>query len=119
FFGKANVSAFAEKALQVQVLYSCDWAGAFFGMTGTISPLTLGKADIASDGSFTISLPDFSADPLWDSRSSNAALLFLAADSHNGQPLAALKVASDNAAKGRGLKVASSYAPVEFTVQSN
>jgi hypothetical protein len=119
FFGKANISAFADKALQVQVLYSCDWAGAFFGMTGTVSPFALGKADIATDGSFTITLPDFSADPLWDSRSSNATLMFVAADSRNGQPLAPLKVASDSAAKGAGLKVAPSYAPVQFTVQSN
>jgi len=118
FFGKANVSAFAEKALQVHVLYSCDWASAFFGMIGTVSPLSLGKADIASDGSFTFSLPDFSADPLWDSRSNNATLMFMAFDSHNGQPLATLKVAADSTAKA-GLKVAPSYAPVEFTVQSN
>jgi hypothetical protein len=119
FFGSANVSVFSDKALQVQVLYSCDWAGAFFGMTGTVSPFALGKADIATDGSFTISLPDFSADPLWESRSGNATLMFVAADSQNGQPLAALKVASDSAAKSGGLKVAPSYAPVAFAVQSN
>jgi hypothetical protein len=119
FFGNANLSAFSDKALQVQVLYSCDWAGAFFGMTGTVSPFALGKADIATDGSFTISLPDFSADPLWNSRSNNATLMFVAADSHSGQPVAELKVASDSKAKGAGLKVASSYAPIEFTVQSN
>lgn len=119
FFGKANVSGFAEKALQVQVLYSCDWAGGFFGMTGTVSPFTLGKADIASDGSFTFSLPDFSADPLWDSRSNNATLMFIAADSHNGQPVATLKVATDNTTRSGGLKVAPSYAPIEFIVQSN
>jgi hypothetical protein len=118
-FGHANVAAFSDKALQVQVLYGCDWAGGFFGMIGTVSPFTLGKADIASDGSFTISLPDFSADPLWDSRSNNATLMFLAADSRNGQPLAALKVASPGGAKGGGLKVAPTYAPVDFAVQSN
>jgi hypothetical protein len=119
FYGRANLSAFAEKALQVQVLYGCDWAGAFFGMTGTVSPFSLGKADIASDGSFTVSLPDFSADPLWTSRASNATLMFLAADSANGQPLAALKVSSDSAAKGGGVKVAPSYPQVEFSIQSN
>jgi hypothetical protein len=119
FYGRANVSAFAEKALQVQVLYGCDWAGAFFGMTGTVSPFSLGKADIASDGSFTLSLPDFSADPLWSSRANNATLMFLAADGASGQPLAALKVSSDSAAKGGGLKVAPSYPQVEFSIQSN
>ena len=119
FYGKANVSALAEKALQVQVLYGCDWAGAFFGMTTAVSPFALGKTDMASDGSFTISLPDFSADPLWSSRSNNATLSFVAADSRSGQPLAALKVQSDNAAKGGGLKVAPSYPPLEFIVQSD
>src|SRR5215469_15208432 len=46
FYGKASVPGLADKALQVQVLYSCDWAGGFFGMVGTVSPFTLGKADI-------------------------------------------------------------------------
>jgi hypothetical protein len=64
-------------------------------------------------------LPDFSADPLWSSRANNATLMFLAADSANGQPLAALKVSSDSAAKGGGLKVAPSYPQVEFSIQSN
>lgn len=119
FFGKANLSAYAEKALQVQVLYSCDWAGAFFGMSGTVSPFNLGKTDIATDGSFSFSLPDFSADPLWGTRSNNATLMFIAGDSSNGQPLATLKVAGDSPAKAGALKVAPTYAPVEFTAQSN
>src|SRR5215470_14650454 len=58
FYGKADVSAFAQKALHVEVLYNCEWAGDFFGMKGAFSPFSVGKAPIDFDGSFTISLPD-------------------------------------------------------------
>lgn len=119
FYGKANISALADKVLQAQVLYSCDWAGAFFGMIGAVSPFSLGKADIASDGSFTISLPDFTADPLWSTLSNKARLTFSVADATTGHPLATLKVLSDSTASTGGLKVASSYPQVEFAVASN
>jgi hypothetical protein len=116
FYGKADISAFAEKALEVGVLYNCDWAGEFF-MKGGFSPFSLGKANIDFDGSFTISLPDFSSDPLWDSMSHKATLMFVAIDSATGHPLAALKPLSDSAAKG-GLKVAPGYPQVEFSIES-
>lgn len=117
FYGRANVSAIAQKALQVGVLYGCDWAGDFFGMSGAVSPFTVGKALIDSDGSFTVSLPDFSGDPLWTSLSNNATLLFIASDSSNGQPLAALRAANAGSKAG-GVKVAPSYPEVEFTLQA-
>jgi hypothetical protein len=119
FYGKADVSAFAEKALQVRVLYNCEWAGDFFGLNGGFSPFTLGKADIDFDGSFTISLPDFSSDPLWDSLSNKATLMFVVGDSATGHPLAALTPLSDSAAKGGGLKVAPGYPQVEFSIESH
>jgi hypothetical protein len=119
FYGLAKVAAYADKALEAHVLYSCDWAGGFFGMSGTVSPFALGKAEIASDGSFTISLPDFSADPLWTSRSSNATLMFVVADGSTGHALATLRVVPGSAAKDGNVKVAPSYPQVEFNVQSN
>ena len=79
----------------------------------------MGKAEIDSDGSFTISLPDFSSDPLWDSLSNRATLMFVALDGATGQPLAALRPLSDNAAKGSGLQVAPGYPQVEFGVESH
>ena len=119
FFGQANVSGFSGRALEVQIVYQCDWAADFFGKTAVFSPFSLGKADIASDGSFTISLPDFSADPLWSTLTNKARLTFSVADATTGRPLATLKVLSDSAASAGGLKVASSYPQVEFGVASN
>jgi len=119
FYGKADVSAFAEKALQVRVLYNCEWAVDFFGLNGGFSPLSLGKADIDFDGSFTISLPDFSSDPLWDSLSNRATLMFIVGDGTTGHPLAALMPLSDSAAKGGGVKVAPGYPQVEFSIESH
>jgi hypothetical protein len=118
FYGKADVSAFAGKALEVGVLYNCDWAGEFFGMEGGFSPFSLGKAEIDSDGSFTITLPDFSSDPLWDSLTNNATLMFVVGDSASGQPLAALRALPDSATRGGGLKVAPGYPHVAFSIES-
>ena len=119
FSGKANISAFAEKALQVEVLYGCDWSRAFFGHEHTVTPFSLGKADIAPDGSFTISLPDFAADPLWSTVANDASLYFYLVDGANGQRLGALRPSSDLSPNGGPLKVAPSYPRVAFTVQSN
>jgi hypothetical protein len=118
FYGKADISAFPEKALHVGVLYNCEWAGDFFGMKGAFSPFSLGQAQIDFDGSFTISLPDFSSDPLWDSLSNKAALMFVAGDSATGHALAALRPLSEGAAKD-GLKVAPGYPQVEFSLVRN
>jgi hypothetical protein len=107
FSGKANVSAFAGKELQVEVLYGCDWSRAFFGQEHTVTPFPLGKADIAPDGSFTIILPDFAADPLWSTVANDASLYFYLVES-NGQHLSALKPSSDISPNGGPLKVAPS-----------
>lgn len=120
FRGQANVSALSGKALDVQVLYACDWAAQFFGAPGTaVSPFSLGKAQIGSDGSFVFDLPDFSADPLWSTLSSNARLSFYAVDDSNGEPLGTLKAAGESSVAGGGVKVASSYPEVQFSTQSN
>jgi hypothetical protein len=119
FYGKADVSALAEKALQVGVLYNCDWAGEFFGLHGGFSPFSLGRAEIDFDGSFTISLPDFSSDPLWESLSNKATLMFVVGDSATGQPLAALTPFPGSAATGGRLKVAPGYPQVEFSIESH
>jgi hypothetical protein len=118
FSGEANVSAFAGKELQVEVLYGCDWSRTFFGR-GPVTPFSLGKANIVPDGSFTISLPDFAADPLWSTVANDASLYFYLVDGANGQRLGALKPSLVTSAKGGPLKVAPSYPQVDFSVQSN
>ena len=65
----------------------------------------LTETKLESDGSFTFNLPDFAADPLWDSLSHDASITFTLVDSSNGMPLAELSAPRD-LSLGRGLKVA-------------
>src|SRR6516162_7142292 len=47
--GTADVSNFAGKQLQVEILYMCNWAGQFFGVPGlAISPFSVAKAKVES-----------------------------------------------------------------------
>jgi hypothetical protein len=116
--GKADVSRFSGKALQVEALYNVRWAGKFFGVSRlSISPVSLGKAKVENDGSFAIDLPDFAADPLWNTFSSNASVAFVLVDPSNGERLAQL-VPPRDLALGSSLKVAGTYpAEIEFTVK--
>src|SRR5580765_5357448 len=66
--GRADVSRFSGKDLQVAAVYVCGWAGQFFGVPGiAISPFAVGKAKVENDGSFAVEIPDFGGDPLWTS----------------------------------------------------
>jgi hypothetical protein len=116
--GKADISRFAGKNLQVEALYVCRWAGQFFGVPGlAISPFSVGKAKVQDDGSFALDLPDFSSDPLWSSFSHNATLTFMLIDAGNGERLAQLSAPRD-LSRGGGLKVAANYpAEIEFAVR--
>lgn len=116
--GKADISRFAGRDMQVEALYVCDWAGQFFGTPGlAISPFNVGKAKMASDGSFSIELPDFSGDPLWNNLGRNATLMFSLVDASTGERVARLAAPRDLSRKG-SLKVASSYpAAIQFTVR--
>lgn len=114
--GVVPTTVLTGKDLQVEVLYSCDWAPEFFKIGhGAISPLTLGKAQVATDGSFSVELPDFAGDPLWSTLSSNATLRFYLVDASKGQRLTSLTPPAE-LSQGDSLKVASSYPHVAFTV---
>jgi hypothetical protein len=114
--GSVPASAVGGKDLQVQVLYSCDWASEFFKVGHVaISPLVLAKVRVATDGSFAVELPDFAGDPLWSTLSNNATLKFFLVDATNGQPLSSLTPPADLSNQG-SLKVASSYPHVDFTI---
>lgn len=114
--GNVPTSGLTGKDLQVEILYSCDWAPEFFKIGhGAISPLTLGKAQVGTDGSFSVELPDFAADPLWSTLSSNATLKFFLVDASKGQRVMSLNPPAD-LANGDSLKVASSYPHLAFTV---
>lgn len=116
--GKADISRFAGKQLQVETLYQCSWAGQFFGVAGlAISPFSVAKTKVESDGTFSIDLPDFGSDPLWANLSHNASLMLVLLDSSNDERLARL-AAPRNLSRGGALKIASSYpAEISFTVR--
>ena len=116
--GKTDVSRFAGKELQVEALYVCNWAGQFFGVPGmAISPLSVSKTKVDTDGTFTMDLPDFSGDPLWNSLSHNATLMFSLVDGATGEQVARLSAPRDLGRRG-ALKVAASYpAEIQFTVR--
>lgn len=116
--GRADVSRFSGKDLQVSAVYVCSWAGQFFGVPGiAISPFTVGKGKVENDGTFAVEIPDFSGDPLWTSLSHNATLMFFLVDAQTGQQLARLSAPRDISRKG-SLKVAASYpAEIQFAVR--
>lgn len=116
--GKTDVSRFGGKDLQVEALYVCNWAGPFFGVPGlAISPFSIGKTKMETDGTFAFELPDFSADPLWANLAHTASLMFFLVDASNGEHLARLTAPSNLSRKG-SLKVASGYpAEIQFSVK--
>jgi hypothetical protein len=116
--GKADTSRFSGRVMQVEALYVCGWAGQFFGSPGlAMSPFSVGKAKVESDGTFALELPDFSADPLWKNLSHNATLTLFLVDAATGEHLAQLAAPTALSRKG-ALKVAASYpAQIEFAVQ--
>lgn len=116
--GKTDISRQAGRDMQVEALYVCGWAGQFFGMPGlAMSPFSVGKAKVETDGTFTLELPDFSADPLWKDLSHNATLMLFLVDASTGEHLAQLSAPGALSRKG-ALKVAANYPPqIQFTVQ--
>ncbi len=116
--GKADISRFAGRDMQVEALYVCGWAGQFFGMPGlAISPFSVGKGKVESDGTFALELPDFSGDPLWKDLSHNATLTLFLVDASTGEHLARLSAPSAVGRRG-SLKVAASYpAQIQFAVR--
>ena len=116
--GKADISRFAGRNMQVEALYVCGWAGQFFGMPGlAISPFSVGKGKVESDGTFALELPDFSGDPLWKNLSHNATLMLSLVDASTGEHLAQLSAPGALSRRG-ALKVAASYpAQIQFAIQ--
>lgn len=116
--GKADISRFSGRDMRVEALYVCGWAGRFFGSPGlAMSPFSVGKAKVESDGTFALELPDFSADPLWKNLSHNATLTLFLVDASTGEHLAQLSAPTALSRKG-AIKVAASYpAQIEFAVQ--
>lgn len=115
----SGVEGVEAKDLQVQVLYVCNWAMQFFNQgPGAISPFYLTKVPVATDGTFSIELPDFTSDPLWSSVAKDASLSFYLVDANTGHPLNTL-VPPTALSHGSLLKVAASYpSDLAFMIQT-
>jgi len=112
-----SVPQFAGKKIEVTAVYNVRWAGKFFGLPRPVRGLILANTKMESDGSFAFDLPDFTADPLWDSLSHDASLTFALIDTSNGMPLAELSAPGD-LSLGSGLKVEARYpSTIEFGVR--
>ena len=105
--------------LQVETVYDMAWAQRFFEVPSlTVSPIRLGKSKVQSDGSFTVELPDFTADPLWSSVSYNAGLMFYLVDGKTGRQIGALTSNFDS--RAGWIKVEASYpGEIAFTLMQN
>jgi hypothetical protein len=116
--GRVSLAGVEGKDLQVQVLYVCNWAAQFFNIgPGAVSPFFVAKAPVATDGTFSVELPDFSSDPLWSTFSEDAFLSFHLVDATTGHPLNAL-VPPANLSHGSLLKVEAGYPDeLDLTVQ--
>ena len=116
--GKVTLPAGGQQ-LQVESMYVVRWAGKFFSVPGlSISPLAVTKATVDADGSFVMDLPDFANDPLWNTLSNDATLMFFLTDQASGHRVAGLK-APAALSRGGNLKVAANYPEVAFTVRQN
>jgi hypothetical protein len=116
--GKVSLPAGGQQ-LQVESMYVVRWAGKFFSVPGlSISPLAVTKATVDADGSFVMDLPDFTNDPLWNTLSKDATLMFFLTDQSTGHRVAGLK-APAALSRGGNLKVAATYPEVTFTIQHN
>jgi hypothetical protein len=113
--GRVDRVDLRQQEWQLEALYVCRWAMPFFGISdGSVSPLALGRATVAADGSFTIELPDFTADPTWPSLSKEAELMFFLRDPEFKTRVASLQP-TGLSHKG-DLQVAASYPEVVFEV---
>jgi hypothetical protein len=116
--GQLDVSRFADKKIEVTAFYNVRWAGKFFGLPSFSRPaLFVARTKMETDGSFAFDLPDFTADPLWDSLAHDASITFMLGDTSNGMPLGELSAPRD-LSLGSELKVAARYpSEITFTVK--
>jgi hypothetical protein len=109
--GRIDSQRLGQKKFQIEALYVCRWAMPFFGIQdGSTSPLEVGRATVSSDGSFTLELPDFTADPTWPRISNEAELMFYL--STGGTRVAPLITAS----RSGNLQVATGYPEVVLEI---
>jgi hypothetical protein len=117
--GKITLPPNQQQALDVEAMYVVRWAGKFFKVPGlSMSPLWVNRSSVDTNGSFAMDLPDFSADPLWNSFSKDATLMFFLVDRATGHRVADLRAPAPLSKNGN-LKVAANYPEVAFTIRQS
>ena len=95
----------------IKVPYLGLWAHHFFGIAGgMVMTLPIGEAVPANDGTFSIDVPDFSADPTWSSLGKHACVQMGVQRRRSGNTLGALISAETSDECGFGVTVAPIYA---------
>lgn len=109
----------ADENAFVEVSYMGDWAHSFFKiLDGMATTLAVAEAPVASDGSFTIALPDFAADPISVGIGKDAYLTVLLRSRKTGNLLAFLKPDQSVRSETGDLKIEAAYpSSVSFTAQ--
>jgi hypothetical protein len=119
--GQIPVTALKQqKNLEVEILYVTWWTRKFFNVGDAgVFQLDVAKAKVQPDGSFTVDVPNFAADPLWSSVSNDAGLFFAVNDRKTGKRVTIIEAPAAISKDGR-LKVAPTYpSQVEFTLPTN
>ena len=106
----------AAGPLLIEVHYQAIWDHGFFPIgDGPVTDLQLASAPFASDGRFTIDIPDFSNDPVTKEKLQSASLKLLVLDANTGNLVAILAPPSDMRTLG-DLKILSRYdSEIRFT----
>jgi hypothetical protein len=106
-----------QKNLEVEVMYVTWWSSKFFNVGDAgVFQLDIAKAPVQPDGSFTVNVPNFAADPLWSTLTNDAGLLFAVNDKKTGKRITIVNAPETISKEGR-LKVAATYpSQVEFAL---
>ena len=115
--GRVDIHEFPGQDLEVEAQYRCRMAVPFrFPKESDVLPLSVGKAAVETDGTFTMEVPDFVVDPSWPQVSHYASLQFVLLDAKAGEHLAYL-ISPDDLSTNQGLvPVASSYPEIVLSV---
>jgi hypothetical protein len=114
--GRVDIHDFNNQDLEVEAQYWCRMAVPFpYPKESDVLPLNLGKATVASDGTFAMDVPDFVIDPSWPQVSTYASLGFALLDAKSGKRLAFLTSLAEPNTRGR-VPVASRYPEISLTV---
>lgn len=115
--GRVDIHNFPGQDLEVEGQYRCRIAVPFrYPKESDVVPLSVGEAAVATDGTFTMEVPDFVVDPSWSQVAHYASLQFVLLDAKAGKHLAYLTSLADLSRNQGLVPVASSYPEIVLSV---